>query len=593
MEVFEKTSSFEEALHILMGFIASRFRLNRIAVYMNWEREGAGHSAFQWVDDRTAMLFDPSDTFRQEEFYLSYNLYDSDGIAVLNRDKLEVYNTGMRRIMDRARAGTMLFAGIFMDGRYVGMMVLVNTEEVREWTRSERSSISELAKVVGTNARTSLRLLEARQKAEYYKNRDILTGLMSYACFKDECQRMMDEGADGYVIIASDIKGFKFINEAVGYTQGDNILRMFADMLTQNGREENRYTRVSADQFLCFGICRMDRVKFVGMVQRLNEDFCRIQNQMFTNVNIMVRSGIYFIEQDCREIDAAIDRANIARRSVDYIIQSASVVFNDGPFDSGFREHEIINRMEYALKHQEFKVYLQPKLWLKDQSLAGAEALVRWQREDGTVIAPGEFLPLFEKNGFISQMDLSIFRQVCRKLREWLDKGVRPVCISLNLSSVDIQMDHILSDIMEGTREYGIDHRFLEFELTETAFLKDTERTFHVMKELRDSGFTTSIDDFGSGYSIMNMMADIPSDVIKLDCGFVQSCRNTERGREFLRQLIQMTNKMGFVSLCEGIETKEQLDMVTEMGCSIGQGYYFSKPIPMDDFFEKYLKSFY
>ena len=101
---------------------------------------------------------------------------------------------------------------------------------------------------------------------------------------------MMDEGADGYVIIASDIKGFKFINEAVGYTQGDNILRMFADMLTQNGREENRYTRVSADQFLCFGICRMDRVKFVGMVQRLNEDFCRIQNQMFTNVNIMVRS---------------------------------------------------------------------------------------------------------------------------------------------------------------------------------------------------------------------------------------------------------------------------------------------------------------
>ncbi|CAK7088039.1 MAG: hypothetical protein ENTB_01135 [Enterocloster aldenensis] len=593
LEVFEKTSSFEEALHILMGFIASRFRLNRIAVYMNWEREGAGHSAFQWVDDRTAMLFDPSDTFRQEEFYLSYNLYDSDGIAVLNRDKLEVYNTGMRRIMDRARAGTMLFAGIFMDGRYVGMMVLVNTEEVREWTRSERSSISELAKVVGTNARTSLRLLEARQKAEYYKNRDILTGLMSYACFKDECQRMMDEGADGYVIIASDIKGFKFINEAVGYTQGDNILRMFADMLTQNGREENRYTRVSADQFLCFGICRMDRVKFVGMVQRLNEDFCRIQNQMFTNVNIMVRSGIYFIEQDCREIDAAIDRANIARRSVDYIIQSASVVFNDGPFDSGFREHEIINRMEYALKHQEFKVYLQPKLWLKDQSLAGAEALVRWQREDGTVIAPGEFLPLFEKNGFISQMDLSIFRQVCRKLREWLDKGVRPVCISLNLSSVDIQMDHILSDIMEGTREYGIDHRFLEFELTETAFLKDTERTFHVMKELRDSGFTTSIDDFGSGYSIMNMMADIPSDVIKLDCGFVQSCRNTERGREFLRQLIQMTNKMGFVSLCEGIETKEQLDMVTEMGCSIGQGYYFSKPIPMDDFFEKYLKSFY
>ena len=155
---------------------------------------------------------------------------------------------------------------------------------------------------------------------------------------------------------------------------------------------------------------------------------------------------------------------------------------------------------------------------------------------------------------------------------------------------MDICVKGILEEILEGTKKYGIDHRYLEFELTETAFLEDTERTYHVMKVLRDSGFTTSIDDFGSGYSIMNMMADIPCDVIKLDCGFVQSCQKTDRGREFLRQLIQMTNKMGFTSLCEGIETKEQLQMVSEMGCSIGQGFYFARPMPMDEFFERFCK---
>lgn len=590
LELFEKTASFEEALNILMGYLGNRFRQNRIVLYMNREGEGGTHTAYQWVDGRTAMLFDPTDSFRKEEFYLCYHLYDGDGIAVLNKNNYSQYSMGIRKIMDRARAQTMLFAGVFIDGSYTGMMVLVNTQQEREWTGAERGAISEIARIIGTNVKSTLRLMEARQEAEFYKNRDILTGLMKYERFKETCQKVLDNRKEEYVIIASDIKGFKFINEAVGYTQGDNILRMFADMLTQNGQEENYYTRVSADQFLIFGVRRMDNDSFVRMVQTLNDEFCQMQNSIFPNINLMIRSGVYFIEEDCVGIETAIDRASIARKSVDYIIRSTAVVFNNGPFDSGFRENEIINRMEYALKHEEFKVYLQPKFSLKDRSLIGAEALVRWKREDGPVIVPGDFIPLFEKNGFISQVDHSVFRQVCRKLREWQDMGGEPLCISVNLSSVDIQTDSILSDIYKGTEEYGIDHRYLEFELTETAFLKDTERTFCVMKSLRDNGFATSIDDFGSGYSIMNMMADIPCDVIKIDCGFVQSCQKTVRGKEFLRQLIQMTNKMGFISLCEGIETEAQLQMVSEMGCSIGQGYYFAKPMPMDEFFERFCK---
>lgn len=588
LEVFEKSSTFEEAIHILMGFMGSRYGLNRICLYLNGREGVIKQAVYQWVDESTAMLVDPSDSFRKEEFYLCYKLYDEDNIAVLERKKYAEYTRGIRGVLDRARANTILFAGIFIGGRYSGMLALVNTERERQWTRTEYAAISETARILASNAVTSVKLREAKLELEYYKSRDSLTGLLGYDRFKEECQEILKNRKGEYVLVASDIKGFKFINEAIGYTQGDNVLRMFADMLIQNSADTNYYTRVSADQFMAFGISGHDRNEFVEIVQKLNDEFCRVQNEIYPKVNMRIRSGIYFIEEDCREIGAAIDRATIARKSVDYIMKSATVVFNDGPFHSKFQENEIINRMEYALKHEEFKVFLQPKVALKDHRIVGAEALVRWLREDGTLIQPGDFVPLFEKNGFLVQVDLYVFEQVCKKLEEWEGKGGIPLPVSINVSSVDIQSGQVVSKVLEYTDRYKIEHRYLEFELTETAFLKETEHTYEVMKTLQDHGFTTSIDDFGSGYSIMNMMAEIPTNVIKLDCAFVQTCSNSDRGREFLGQLIQMTNKMGFVSLCEGIETEEQLNMLTEMGCELGQGYYFSRPVPMDEFFEKF-----
>lgn len=590
LEVFEKSATVDEAIHILMGFVGNRFRLNRIVLYMNGEAGHGNQTAYQWADDRTAFLYDPADSFRREEFYIFYHLYDGNGIAVLRRREYESYSGGIKRILDRAGAHTMLSAGIFIEGRYSGMILLVNTETEREWSRSERGAVSEMARIVASGIKNTSMLIEAKQEAEYYRNHDALTGLMRYDRFKESCQLLMDEDKEEYVLVASDIKGFKFINEAIGYTQGDNILRMFGDMLTQNGLENNRYTRVSADLFLSFGMCGRSRNDFVNLVQNLNSEFCRMVNEIYSNINLMIRSGIYFIEKDCREIETAVDRATIARKSVDYIIRSTSVVFNDGPFDSSYRENEIINRMEYALKHGEFKVYLQPKVGLKDLGVIGAEALVRWQHEDGRLIPPGEFIPLFEKNGFITQVDIYVLMTVCVQLSRWMKQGGEPIPISVNLSSVDIASEQLIPQILEITRSCGLDHKYLEFELTETAFLSDSSRTFHVMKTLQEEGFTTSIDDFGSGYSIMNMMADIPTDVIKLDCGFVQSCIKTGRGREFLGQLVQMTNKMGFTSLCEGIETTQELTMLREMGCELGQGYYFSRPLPMNVFFEKFCR---
>ncbi|WP_320956396.1 EAL domain-containing protein, partial [Enterocloster asparagiformis] len=230
-----------------------------------------------------------------------------------------------------------------------------------------------------------------------------------------------------------------------------------------------------------------------------------------------------------------------------------------------------------------------PKIYLEDGSVAGAEALVRWVREDGRVIPPDEFIPLFEKNGFITKIDIFVLRRVCRWLKEREERGEPLFKISVNLSGVDVRDEQIVSYIADQVEEFGISPEYLEFELTETAFLSDTEQIFSVLKRLQDMGFTTSIDDFGSGYSIMNMVAEIPTDIVKMDCAFVQNCGKSDRGREFLSQLVLMVRKMGFVALCEGIETEDHLNMVEKMGCELGQGYYFSRPVPQPEF-EEWLK---
>lgn len=416
---------------------------------------------------------------------------------------------------------------------------------------------------------------------------DSLTGLMTYDSFCREGQKKLDREGQSLVLVASDIKGFKYINSMLGYDQGDQILKAFGGMIFHAGPEELLRARVNGDLFLSLETCR-DRQAFLERLEQINDQFCRQENQHYRGVNLRIRSGVYFVEPECREINLAVDRANLARKSVDYILKSTTVVYQEEPFSREYRENAMINRMEYALTHQEFQVYLQPKVRLQDGSLAGAEALIRWVCQDGTVIWPGEFIALFEKNGFITRLDLYVLEQVCMWLKRRAGQGEKAVQISINLSSVDISSDQIIAQILERVDRYGIDHGLLEFELTETAFLSNTQRTCDVMKALRDQGFSTAIDDFGSGYSIMNIMAEIPTDMIKMDCGFLQSCEKTGRGREFLGQLIRMINQMGFTSLCEGIETKQQLDMLKSMGCQLGQGYYSARPMSMEDF-DRYL----
>ena len=241
-----------------------------------------------------------------------------------------------------------------------------------------------------------------------------------------------------------------------------------------------------------------------------------------------------------------------------------------------------------AMDNGEFTFYLQPKCILQTGKIIGSEALVRWISPEKGFISPGQFIPLLEKNGFINKLDVYIWDKVCQTIRRWLDEGRTVLPISINVSRADIySMDvvRILKDMIE---KYNISTENIEIEITESAYvengsvIKDTEKAF------KNAGFKILIDDFGSGYSSLNMLKDISADVLKIDMGFLRASENEAKGLDILESIITLAGKLGMKVITEGVETKKQLYMLVEMGCDMYQGYYFSKPIPVDEFEKKY-----
>lgn len=419
---------------------------------------------------------------------------------------------------------------------------------------------------------------------------DILTGLLSYEKFREIGQKIVDKDGGGWAIISIDIQNFKYINEILGYQEGDNILKALSEKLPLlNEKQKTHHTRVTADVFLSLVPWKKSPEELTQSIKDITEQFCAEQKAKIENIKIVLRAGVYFLDRSCAKIDTAIDRANITRKYIDQSIQNEICIYGHEITRKSTMKSRIIATMDNALKDHAFQVWLQPKVELTGNKLCGAEALVRWRQEDNSYIYPDEFIPVFEGNGFITALDFFILDTVCAKLAEQKSKGLSSaVRISINLSAVDVVREGIEDALTEIADRYQVKHSSLEFELTETAYFNNSNVAAKVMERLRKEGFYTSVDDFGSGYSVMNLMINMPASVVKIDRVFMLDCLKTERGRSFLEKLIGMIHELGCRALCEGIETREQCRLLAEMGCDEGQGYYFARPMPMETFFEKY-----
>lgn len=431
-------------------------------------------------------------------------------------------------------------------------------------------------------------IYRSRQKIERYAFVDPLTGYSNKTRFMLLAQKTVcNKEPQDYTAVSLDIDKFKLINNMHGFEMGNQILKEISDIVAHELRTGEMFCRESNDRF--------DILLYSQPEQELRKRLLEMINKISALPKLVggyfqytVSCGVYQLKKTDRDIYSAVEWANMARGSAKMHRKNWIAFYEDSMKKKVMEEQEIENRMQDALENGEFKVYYQPKVRLSDEKAAGAEALVRWQPKDGTMLFPDQFIPVFESNGFILKLDLYVFEQVCRQLRIWLDQGFSPCPVSVNLSRVHLNEPNFHIKYAEILKECDVPPELLEIELTESIVSEDMAQMSVVMNELKEIGFKVSVDDFGSGYSSLNLLKALSFDCLKLDKEFLNTASDSERGQRVIKGTKYLAEQLGMVLLAEGVETRYQVDFLISIGCELVQGYYFSKPLPLKEY-ERYL----
>lgn len=396
-----------------------------------------------------------------------------------------------------------------------------------------------------------------------------------------------------YAFVSLDVQKFKVINDLFGTEAGDMTLRHIYNVLSKNLEEAEFVTRVSADTFNLL-LKQKEKVDTEERVCKLVEKINDFNANTEFPYLLVFAAGIYPIDNPSLSITQIRDRANVARKQVKSVTGTqlcACKYYNNDDRLTLSREKEIENRMQDALKKGEFVVYLQPKQNLNNSEVAGAEALVRWKDPKRGLLPPADFIPLFEKNRFIIELDLYVFEQVCKKLRSWKDNGKRLVPISVNMSRAHLSDSNFLERYEKIRKHYDIPAQLLEIEVTETLIFENPELLATVIDDIKALGYRCSMDDFGSGYSSLNVLKNIRVDTLKLDRAFFsEKLVNGSRETDIISIVIEMARKLQMTTVAEGVETEAQAEFLKSVGCDILQGFLFSRPISMDQFEEMIYK---
>ena len=306
-----------------------------------------------------------------------------------------------------------------------------------------------------------------------------------------------------------------------------------------------------------------------------------------SSFHLHIFTGVYDINDLEEPVSIMCDKANLASETIKNEYKSNIAYYTERLFESSIEERRIIGEFERAISNNEFEMYLQPQV---DSSgnLYGAEALVRWQHPERGLLSPAIFIDVLEKTGFIYKLDRYMWDKAAKKLGEWKKEGKDQYHISVNISTKDFYLVDVYETFVGLVDKYDIDPVNLNIEITETTLMSDFDKNMGIIRLLQNYGFNIEIDDFGSGYSSLNMLKDISADVLKIDMGFLRASENEAKGLDILESIITLAGKLGMKVITEGVETKKQLYMLVEMGCDMYQGYYFSKPIPVDEFEKKY-----
>lgn len=451
-------------------------------------------------------------------------------------------------------------------------------ENGHEWTDDERDEVRFICETLYVFFGRA-RLSDIASRSLFI---DSLTGIPNSAQFvMDGARLARNDELKNYFALYISLKNFKALNSTVGMKHGDEILKIFAHLLLNRVGSKGFAARLGGDNFAVL-IRKSEADEYIKFVSDISIDL------LIGGLTSSFRIHSYISGYDISEGDNmhyVMNCLAIAIKEAKAKMSESVVIYNSGIMKKLVADEETLSAFPEALKNGEFIVYYQPKVNLENNVMCGCEALVRWNR-DGKLVPPLSFIPLFEKSGCICALDFYVLRTACKNIREWLEKGIEPVCVSVNFSKVHLCNKNAAREILDIIEEYGIDKKYIEIELTEMSDYNDFEAFKSLISELKDNGIMTSIDDFGTGYSSLNLLTNFNFDIVKLDKSFIDNIISGKNKTDeiVVRSIADMLRELNMKIIAEGVETAEQAKLLLGINITMAQGYLYDKPLCPEDF---------
>lgn len=424
----------------------------------------------------------------------------------------------------------------------------------------------------------------ALQHERYIANHDPLTGIYTKKCLFDRTRERIDANPDETFYVAyMDINNFKFVNDVFGQEFGDFALQTVAHNIRMNLPPTSLYGRLGSDTF---GFCFSSREFDADMAEKYMSEFL-ISKENITH-KVVIHEGVYEVTERQIDVSVMFDRAKIALETIKGDYKKHIALYDDAMREKALLDQTIALEIPAAIETGQIRPYLQA-IVDKDGKVIGAEALVRWIHPVRGFITPGDFIPVVEQNGMIADVDRYMWQCAAGILKRWASLGRDDLFVSVNVSPKDFYFMDVCEELLGIVGQYGIPGSRLRIEITETVMMNDNAGKFEILRRLQESGFVVEMDDFGSGYSSLNMLRNMPVDMIKIDMMFINDMQNLTRTATILRNVINMMSELGLEPITEGIETEEQYRILSRMGCNLFQGYLFAKPMPVEEFEKRFL----
>ena len=424
---------------------------------------------------------------------------------------------------------------------------------------------------------------------------DDVTGAPNSNKFLLEARKVFANPANDnkkYAMVLMDIAKFKVINEIYGYDNANKILKDVSEIIRRNIRTTDLSTRYFAATFAF--LIKYNEVEDISKtIDKILAEIDVYNSTMMTNFNDVKRGlitklvllfGVYLVSDRHLSINTMCDRALLAKRTIQSKVNQHIAFYDEALRTKLLNDKKIEDEMYSALEKNEFVMYLQPKFDMHTLKVVGSEALVRWIHPTAGFIPPCDFIPLFEQNGFVVELDHYIWEVACKTIRKWMNWGLNPTPISVNVSRLHLSNENFIDYLIHLIKKYNIPAQLLELELTESACFDDLDKFLEILNTLKKYGFSIAMDDFGVGYSSLNILRKIPVDILKLDKEFITTSTSDDKGKVVVKHVLAMAKNLNLTTVSEGIETKEQAEFLTVAGCDIAQGFLFARPMPINDF---------